>query len=66
MHIVADMQLVVDKIKKSKKERQEYGEICLLREQERKRMFQDDIHKARVLWQSLKKRKKRWTNNFTT
>lgn len=58
MHIAADMQLVVDEIKKSKKERQEYGKICLLREQERKRTFQDDIHKAKMLWQSLLKPKR--------
>ena len=59
MHIAADMQLVVDDIKKSKQERYNYVKTCLLREQKRKRMFQDDIHRARVLWKSLKKRKKR-------
>lgn len=59
MHIVADMQLVVDDIKKSKQERYNYVKTCLLREQERKRMFQDDIHRARVLWKSLLKPKGR-------
>ncbi len=63
MHIAADMQLVVDDIKKSKQERYSYVKTCLLREEERKRTFQDDIHKARVLWQSLAKQKKKQKKN---
>ena len=63
MHIAADMQLVVDDIKKSKQERYNYVKTCLLREEDRKRTFQDDIHKARVLWQSLAKQKKKQKKN---
>jgi len=63
MHIAFDMQLLVDDIKKSKQERYNYVKTCLLREEDRKRTFQDDIHKARVLWQSLLKPKKRGNKN---
>ena len=59
MHIAADMQLVVDDIKKSKQERYNYVKTCLLREQERKRTFQGDMHRARSLWKSLTKQKKK-------
>lgn len=62
MHIAADMQLVVDEIKKSKQERYNYVKTCLVREQERKRTFQDDIHRARVLWKSLTNKKKKKKN----
>lgn len=55
MHIAANMQLAVDEIKKSKKERLEYRKTRLSGEQERKRVFQKDSHSARVLWQSLTK-----------
>lgn len=63
MHIAADMQFLVDEIKKSKKERYNYVKTYLLREEDRKRTFQDDIHRARSLWQSLAKQKKKQKKN---
>ncbi len=59
MHIAADMQLVVDDIKKSKQERYNYVKTCLLREVDRQKAFQSDLYKARIIWQSLLKPKER-------
>jgi len=59
MHIAADMQLVVAEIKNSKEERYNYVKSCLLREEDRQKAFQSDLHRARIIWQGLKPKRKR-------